>query len=30
MFTKSYVNYLTDFKPPNRLNNLFNPNMNNV
>lgn len=30
MFNKSFVNHLTDFKPPNRFNNLFNPNMNNV
>jgi hypothetical protein len=30
ILTKSYVNFLVDFKPPNRLNNLFNPNMNNV
>lgn len=30
MVTKSYVNYLVDFKPPNRQNNLFNPNMNNI
>ena len=30
MFTKSYCNFLLHFNPPNRFNNLFNPNMNNV
>lgn len=30
IFTKSFCNSLVNFKPPNRFNNLFNPNMNNI
>jgi hypothetical protein len=30
IFNKTFVNFMNDFKPPNRLNNLFNPNMNNI